>query len=68
MRPCARRRLQAERRWRSGCWSVVDVAVHPGAFFGFAEHNRIVLSLLPQPEVFAAGIAALIAEAQQSRD
>ena len=38
------------------------VAVHPGSFFGFAEQNRIVLSLLPQPEVFAEGVAALIAE------
>jgi alanine-synthesizing transaminase len=37
-------------------------AVHPGSFFGFAEGNRLVLSLLPEPEVFAAGVAALIAE------
>jgi alanine-synthesizing transaminase len=39
------------------------VAVHPGSFFGFAEHNRLVVSLLPQPESFVEGIAALIAEA-----
>jgi alanine-synthesizing transaminase len=39
------------------------VAVHPGSFFGFAEHNRLVVSLLPQPEIFVEGIAALIAEA-----
>jgi alanine-synthesizing transaminase len=39
------------------------VAVHPVSFFGFAEANRLVVSLLPQPEVFAEGIAALIAEA-----
>jgi aspartate/methionine/tyrosine aminotransferase len=39
------------------------VAVHPGSFFGFAEQNRLVVSLLPKPEVFAEGIAALIAEA-----
>jgi aspartate/methionine/tyrosine aminotransferase len=38
------------------------VAVHPGAFFGFAEQNRIVVSLLPEPEAFAAGIAAVMAE------
>jgi alanine-synthesizing transaminase len=44
------------------------VAVHPGGFFGFAEHNRLVVSLLPKLEVFVAGIAALIAEVQQSRD
>ena len=39
------------------------VAVHPGSFFGFREQNRLVVSLLPQPEVFAKGVAALIAEA-----
>jgi aspartate/methionine/tyrosine aminotransferase len=39
------------------------VAVHPGSFFGFAEQNRLVVSLLPRPDVFAEGIAALIAEA-----
>jgi alanine-synthesizing transaminase len=38
------------------------VAVHPGNFFGFGESNRLVVSLLPEPEVFAAGVAALIAE------
>jgi aspartate/methionine/tyrosine aminotransferase len=38
------------------------VAVHPGNFFGFAEDNRLVVSLLPEPEVFAAGVAALVAE------
>jgi alanine-synthesizing transaminase len=39
------------------------IAVHPGSFFGFAERNRLVVSLLPHPEVFAEGIAALIVEA-----
>jgi alanine-synthesizing transaminase len=36
------------------------VAVHPGSFFGFRERNRLVLSLLPQAEVLAAGVAALV--------
>lgn len=39
------------------------VAVHPGSFFGFAEQNRLVVSLLPRAEVFAEGVAALLAEA-----
>jgi alanine-synthesizing transaminase len=39
------------------------IAVHSGNFFGFRERNRVVLSLLPPAEVFAEGIAALIAEA-----
>lgn len=38
------------------------VAVHPGSFFGFAEQNRLVVSLLPRAEVFAEGVAALLAE------
>jgi aspartate/methionine/tyrosine aminotransferase len=38
------------------------VAVHPGSFFGFREQNRLVVSLLTLPEVFAEGIALLIAE------
>ena len=38
------------------------VAVHPGAFFGFAEQNRIVVSLLPELEALAAGIAAVMAK------
>src|ERR1700761_1801676 len=42
------------------------VAVHPGSFFGFREHNRVVLSLLPQPEVFASGVAMVIHESLQS--
>jgi alanine-synthesizing transaminase len=36
------------------------VAVHPGSFFGFRERNRLVLSLLPQPAIFARGVSALV--------
>ena len=43
------------------------VAVHSGNFFGFAEQNRLVVSLLPQAEVFAGGIAALLAELTRER-
>ena len=39
------------------------IAVHPGSFFGFAEQNRLVLSLLTPTEVFAAGAISVIAEA-----
>jgi alanine-synthesizing transaminase len=38
------------------------VAVHPGAFFGFAEQNRVVVSLLPELEAFADGVRNLIDE------
>lgn len=39
------------------------VAVHPGSFFGFREPNRLVVSLLRTVDVFAEGIAAVIAGA-----
>ncbi len=42
---------------------VYGIAIHPGSFFGFAEQNRLVISLLAVPEVFAEGAAAVIAEA-----
>lgn len=38
------------------------VAVHPGSFFGFAEPNRVVVSLLTEPGLFAEGIAGVIEE------
>jgi len=33
-----------------------EVAVHPGGFFGFAGGTWLVISLLPEPEVFAEGL------------
>jgi alanine-synthesizing transaminase len=42
------------------------VAVHPGAFFGFAEQNRVVVSLLAEAGMFAEGIAAVLDERRQS--
>jgi aspartate/methionine/tyrosine aminotransferase len=38
------------------------VAVHPGEFFGFAERNRLVASLLPTAAAFGEGVRALMAE------
>ncbi len=37
------------------------VAVHPGRFFGFASGCWLVVSLLPEPEVFADGVRRLLA-------
>ena len=39
------------------------VAVHPGSFFGFAESNRLVLSLLTPVAEFAAGVARIVEQA-----
>jgi alanine-synthesizing transaminase len=38
------------------------VLVHPGSAFGFAERGWLVLSLLPEPAFFGAGVAAVIAQ------
>jgi alanine-synthesizing transaminase len=37
------------------------VLVHPGHFYGFRDDDHLVLSLLPAPEAFAAGIDKLVA-------
>ena len=42
-----------------------DVLVHPGHFFDFAEEAYLVVSLLPEPAVFAEAarrLCALLAE------
>ena len=39
------------------------VLVHPGYFFDFPREAFVVLSLLPEPAVFDAGVARLIARA-----
>jgi alanine-synthesizing transaminase len=41
------------------------IVIHPGDFFGFPERNRIVMSLLPEMEVFSQGIMTLIADSQK---
>ncbi len=37
------------------------VIMHPGAFYGIAERNRVVMSLLPPKEVFAEGVRRIAA-------
>ncbi len=37
------------------------VAVHAGSFFGFAESNRLVISLLPELVVFRDGVREMLA-------
>jgi hypothetical protein len=37
-----------------------DVLVHPGYFFDFAAEAYLVVSLLPEPDVFAEGIERLL--------
>jgi aspartate/methionine/tyrosine aminotransferase len=42
------------------------VAVHPGHFFGFADDGRLVLSLLPQTEVFSDGVRGVLEEIEKT--
>ncbi len=44
------------------CLALLDdgVAVQPGFFFDFARNGHLVLSLLPMPDAFAAGIERLV--------
>lgn len=37
------------------------VLVHPGYFFDFATDDFLVLSLLPEPDLFAEGVRRLVA-------
>lgn len=39
------------------------VLVHPGFFFDFEEEGLLIVSLLPRPEVFAAGMSAIVRRA-----
>ncbi|HYM82226.1 MAG TPA: pyridoxal phosphate-dependent aminotransferase, partial [Candidatus Limnocylindria bacterium] len=36
-----------------------DVVVHPGLFYDFRDEEHLVLSLLPEPAVFASGLMRL---------
>lgn len=43
------------------------VFVHPGHFFDFPAEGHLVLSLLPLPEIFRAGVRQIFFRAQQVR-
>ena len=36
------------------------VVVHPGSFYGMAEPERIVVSLIVQEEAFSTGICTMV--------
>jgi aspartate/methionine/tyrosine aminotransferase len=44
-----------------GLLAQTGVLVHPGYFFDFATEDFLVLSLLPEPELFAEGVRRLVA-------
>jgi alanine-synthesizing transaminase len=38
---------------------IADTLIHPGSFYSFGREGYVVLSLLPQPEVFRTGVERL---------
>ena len=51
-------RLRGEEEWALGLLAR-DVVVHPGHFYDFADEGYLVLSLIPEPERFATGLARI---------
>lgn len=55
-------RLSSDEDWALVFLREEGVMVHPGHFYDFADDGYVVLSLLPRPEVFAAGVKKLFAQ------
>jgi alanine-synthesizing transaminase len=51
-------RTRSEEEWALGLLRR-DVVVHPGHFYDFAGEGYLVLSLIPEPDVFHAGCARI---------
>ena len=52
--------LESEEDLVVGLLQADNVAVHPGYFFDFLRESYLVVSLLPPPDTFAAGIARVL--------
>ncbi len=50
----------SEEAWALALLTEDDLLVHPGYFFDFPFGCLLVLSLLPPPDVFFAGVARLM--------
>ncbi len=48
-----------DQEWAARLLREEGVLVHPGHFYDFSEEARLVISLLPQPELLCAGMEAL---------
>ena len=51
---------RSDEDWAAALLTHEGVAVHPGHFYDFSSEGFLVLSLLPPPEVFEAGLSRLI--------
>lgn len=58
-------RTRSEEEWVIALLERDHVLVQPGFFFDFAREAFLVLSLLPEPEVFAEGIARFVARVEE---
>ena len=61
-RSCRCRRSRRKTRSCSTCSSETGVLVHPGYFFDFEREAFLVVSLLPEPEVFSSAAQALFGQ------
>ena len=52
--------ILTEEAWALTLLTEEDLLVHPGYFFDFPFGCLLVLSLLPPPDIFAAGVARLV--------
>ena len=52
------------RPWSWSCWSATASSCIPGYFFDFPREAYLVVSLLPEPDAFAEGIARLFARVE----
>lgn len=58
-------RVVAELEWVTGLLEHEGVLVHPGLFYDFESDGTLVLSLLPEPDVFDAGLGRLVAHVRR---
>jgi alanine-synthesizing transaminase len=48
------------------CLERRGIAIHPGSLFGFTDRGRLVVSLLPRPELFSGGSRGLLEEIERT--
>jgi aspartate/methionine/tyrosine aminotransferase len=57
---------QSDEAWAAALLADDGVLVHPGYFFDMRGGAFLVVSLLPAPDVFAAGVARVLARCEQA--
>ncbi len=63
-------RLPPDRTDEEWCLCFLEehgVLAHPGSFFGFPTPDHVVLSLLPEPDIFSLGIQRLLESCREDR-